>query len=331
MAARQPLPTARRGFTLVELLVVMAVMAILGSLAMYALGPWQDHSAVSNAALVLQTQLNSVRQRALRDIRPAGMRLLPGDSIPNTSNPNVYYITKLVYLELGDDIVGKVWHDSADNNSNAKLQTDQAPLPVQLGNSDYIEINGGLPRRITNSTTGKNGNLVINLQTGFPYTIQQSANLSFRVIRQPVVVGGSNGNSTSNIDGEDIVQMPRSTMINLDPATELSMYYGGIDLTNASQLGNSAKASYIPKSSVNATTGLDIMFAPNGSLIWPQSSTPVVLWVCSTSTNPDGRVEAMRGQPSLVVIYPRTGQVASYEAGTFVNASGQVNAFSNVQ
>lgn len=85
--------------------------------------------------------------------------------------------------------------------------------------------------------------------------------------------------------------------------------------------------------------GLDIMFAPDGTVMSPATNYPIVFWISSTAaflTPPPSStptIDALRGNPSLVAVYPRTGQVISYQVefdpisvtvpgvGTFVEAN----------
>ena len=79
--ATRPPRARRRGFTLVELLVVIAIAAILAGIGMYAFGSFRDNSAVNNGAVLLQSWLQTARQRAIRDQAPRGLRLLPGTDL----------------------------------------------------------------------------------------------------------------------------------------------------------------------------------------------------------------------------------------------------------
>src|SRR5690242_14063845 len=54
----------RSAFTLIELVVVMAILLFLGALAVYMLPRMQDNVKVSQAAVRLQGWLLSARQRA---------------------------------------------------------------------------------------------------------------------------------------------------------------------------------------------------------------------------------------------------------------------------
>jgi prepilin-type N-terminal cleavage/methylation domain-containing protein len=66
------------GFTLVELLVVIALIAILASLTVAFLPNAVNSERESRAATLLQGWLNVAKQRAVRDQAPRGLRLWIG-------------------------------------------------------------------------------------------------------------------------------------------------------------------------------------------------------------------------------------------------------------
>lgn len=62
-------PRRHRGFSLVELMVVVAVLALLMLAAVPALGTWTANARVRGAAEVLQNDLRAAQQEALRRSR----------------------------------------------------------------------------------------------------------------------------------------------------------------------------------------------------------------------------------------------------------------------
>src|SRR5438132_1250619 len=65
----------RTGFTLVELLVVMSLIAVLATMAIVFFPNAATANREANAAQQLQGMLNIAKQRALRDQAPRGLRL----------------------------------------------------------------------------------------------------------------------------------------------------------------------------------------------------------------------------------------------------------------
>src|SRR5262245_32805075 len=81
----------RRGITLVELLVVLAIMTALFGLVAAVAPRFGDRQRPSRGAAQLQSWLTLARNRALRDQRPRGIRM---PSIPNNAG-GYAYITEL--------------------------------------------------------------------------------------------------------------------------------------------------------------------------------------------------------------------------------------------
>src|SRR5947209_3387422 len=95
----------RRGFTLVELMVVLALIAILGSLTVAFMPSAANQERESRAATLLQGWLNVAKQRALRDQAPRGVRLImaPANTVTfgGVSPPNI--VVQCQYIEQPED------------------------------------------------------------------------------------------------------------------------------------------------------------------------------------------------------------------------------------
>src|SRR3954468_14225173 len=90
----------RRGMTLVELLVVMLIISVLATLVV-AVGPklGEDQRA-SRGADQLSGWLLMARQRALRDKKPRGLRMI-GD-------PKTGYVHSLQFIEQPEPVYGVI-------------------------------------------------------------------------------------------------------------------------------------------------------------------------------------------------------------------------------
>ncbi|MFL5329640.1 MAG: Tfp pilus assembly protein FimT/FimU [Gemmataceae bacterium] len=105
----KPARTIRRAITLVELLVVMAIMGTLAGIVVLFGPKMLDQARVPDAARQLQGWLQIARQRAVRDGAPRGLRLVTDPSLEPTLPPingvqqqDLYH--KFVYIEQPEDI-----------------------------------------------------------------------------------------------------------------------------------------------------------------------------------------------------------------------------------
>jgi len=72
----------KRGFTLVELLIVITIILIVSLVALPMILPAFRHRQVSEAARTLQGAINGARDDALKTGAPSGFRLLPDRAFP---------------------------------------------------------------------------------------------------------------------------------------------------------------------------------------------------------------------------------------------------------
>lgn len=95
-----------RGFSIVELVAVMAIMAILFSIAALSFNDWSRKAAIEAQTRTLQSDLNSARLEAITGKRSRAIVLNPGDySLKNytsvdeniTSGGTIVYTKTLNY------------------------------------------------------------------------------------------------------------------------------------------------------------------------------------------------------------------------------------------
>src|SRR5439155_5445243 len=102
---------ARRGFTLIEMLVVIAIMVALMAMIALAAPRFADRQGPSRGAMQLQSWINLARQTAIRDKRPRGLRML----VPAvTAGAPANYCRELQYMEQPDDFYPAPVGGSAD-------------------------------------------------------------------------------------------------------------------------------------------------------------------------------------------------------------------------
>ena len=68
---------ARRGFTLIELMVVMLIILVISAIALPTIVASYSHRQVSEAGRIVQGAFVGARDNAIRNNRPSGIRLLP--------------------------------------------------------------------------------------------------------------------------------------------------------------------------------------------------------------------------------------------------------------
>jgi prepilin-type N-terminal cleavage/methylation domain-containing protein len=287
------------GYTLVELLVVMALMLVLTALAVLIVPRINDEQRATKAATQLQQWIEIAKQRAVRDRAPRGVRLLAGKTA-------VLQVTDIVYLEQPDDYHLGATDDSAVTHAAQKLKiqstatasagasivnfsntnrlltgglTDPTLYPVQPG--DYIEL----------GTTGKVFK-INSVNSGTQLTLTQSVPAAvttkdYRIIRAP------------RPTGDDTLEMANNVIIDVQPRGL------GYDLPDINK------------------GPIDIMFAPDGRVIGNLASyDKIILWVRDV-TFADGQ-----GDPTLICIYPRTGLIAAHPVDV-PNISSSPYTFTN--
>lgn len=86
MVARNARAQVHRGFTLVELLIVITIILLVSAVALPTVLPALNNRQMSEAARLLQGALAGARDQAIHDGQPCGIRLLPDPAFPVTYN-----------------------------------------------------------------------------------------------------------------------------------------------------------------------------------------------------------------------------------------------------
>ena len=79
------LKNSRRGMTLVELLVVAAIIGTLLAISIPLLKPMLESRKTSNAAQVLAVAFQQARMKSMQDGKSCGVRLVPFETAPSTA------------------------------------------------------------------------------------------------------------------------------------------------------------------------------------------------------------------------------------------------------
>jgi prepilin-type N-terminal cleavage/methylation domain-containing protein len=91
--------TARSAFTLVELLVVMAVIIVLASITAVVMSNVYDQDRTTDGAALTRQYLMLAKAQAARDQLPCGVRLIYGLDATKPQKTSVYWATELQYIQ----------------------------------------------------------------------------------------------------------------------------------------------------------------------------------------------------------------------------------------
>ena len=339
----------RAGFTLVELIVVLSIIATIAALTALYFPRYQDKEMVARGADNLQGWLLNARQRAKRDGLPTGLVLM------QTTNPQlnqgVNCVIECRYIQQPDDFaVGLYVGRDAANPKWARFTgppsppnpvfdlkilggplTDANRLKIQTG--DYLEIFGsGVLRRIGDP------NRAPPLPPEYPI-LEPAGQPGITVELDPIAADLPGLPSPPPALQEDsaaataVNPMPKPNQrtnyrIIAQPreiSGEQKLYMPdniGIDLNPNNPLNPSidpTSGTTRPMSRNLPTRNgrIEILFAPSGSVIGAgTTSGKIILWVrdlTKSNTNPV-TPELLAGSGTLITVDPRTGFIAAHQA-----------------
>jgi prepilin-type N-terminal cleavage/methylation domain-containing protein len=128
---------ARRGFTLVELLVAMAVIIALASIALMVVPAALDQDRTTDGATLTRQWLMIAKSRAARDNLPRGVRLI----VDPTKGANQLLVTELQYTEAPPVMIPK--NDFPVGDPNAP----QVVFRYTINVNGAVAQGGGQPAR----------------------------------------------------------------------------------------------------------------------------------------------------------------------------------------
>lgn len=340
-----PVPGAARrcrAFTLVELLVVMAIMLVLATLAVGVAPKFRDRQKPAQAASDLQNSLTIAKQWALRDKRPRGIRLVNAQvgglwqQVPPPSSVG----PAIQFIEQPDDLVGQggaslfypavnpptapphptpgflVGGFASASGSTCLVDfsggfpiSQKAFWPVQPG--DQLELNGAtrqlfrIAAVLDPPSPGANANnLLLANDSGDPPP-------PVDVEGKPLT--GFAGTAWRIIRqsrprmGEAAISLPKDVVVDLSVNNTKSTWKA-TDYATAQQFPPSYNAD--PPATVNGH--LDILFAPSGKVIGPWTTgRSIKLWVRDASLDPVAPGQPrFGGEQYLVCIATQTGLIS---------------------
>jgi len=239
------IPHSRRGFTLIELMVVIAIMIMLASIALL-FNPRRDSQLATQGADQLQTYLASARSRALRDQAPRGVRLVP-DGLGNFKD------VQLIETPEPLQPVGATL-TAANPGSTATFTGFNPQANLQRGDMLEITHGAGSIHRITAVAATS-----VTLATPIPAASVAPLSLTsnFRFIRQP-----------RPLMGEPPLQLPNTVNISATQSTGLPRSF------NQSQI----EILFSPSGQViNAATGRIVLWVGDDNNV----SKPVLVTIYS--------------------------------------------------
>ena len=121
----------RQGFTLVELLVVMAILVTLAALTLLVVPNVLDQDRTTDGASITRQYLMIAKARAARDGLPRGVRLIVSLDANNPAKTDSRWVTELQYTESPPVIVGSATPNaSPGTDKNGFLLPPITPQPT---------------------------------------------------------------------------------------------------------------------------------------------------------------------------------------------------------
>jgi prepilin-type N-terminal cleavage/methylation domain-containing protein len=261
------------GMTLVELLVVMAIMAILVAISIPSLKPMLESQRAANGARVVALKLQQTRLKAMREDRPCGVEFMRYGT--NASEGNVSLQMRTVkdahnFTQLfvgGYEIRCVVIGDSSGGNAEIQLvkkrstdtewtkinEENPAAADEHIVNTWKLKVFAGL--RIQFNNQGKWFDLadsfhVANCHSSLPSDVDTDPSAStyphavnFEVTQRPRAMLNA------------VTVLPRGTVVDLQ--------YSGHD-TNMSGEGDMSFHRTPPPNVTRVTSSVIVMFSPAG-------------------------------------------------------------------
>jgi hypothetical protein len=174
--------------------VVIGILLIVMGIAIFFLPDITKWQRASEGASQLQQWLLTAKQRALRERKPIGLRLIV--TVDSTQTPAAVQVTDLQYVEQPDDYTGGMI--TGINGTTVNFAGVDFTNNVQAG--DYLEIRGGGPVSRITAVSGSSLTLASS-----PVVVVPPQTSLYRIIRQPRV-----------LVGEETLQLPQNVAIDLN-------------------------------------------------------------------------------------------------------------------
>lgn len=291
--------TKRAAFTLVELLVVLAILAMLAGLLAFVMPSFRERNRAAKGGQAVQSWLTYARQQAMYRQTPQGVRFMFAP-VSITGGPTLG-VVECQYLEQPDDYIGGPLTMSPANPYVKVNGANFIDGSVEPG--DNLEILGsGVIHHINSTPLGLNGGIQPSDPINFPNIYDKlvlDSNLppnsldrpvtNYRIIRKP------------RVSGDESMKMPNGVLVNLNLTFTSSptgfLQYGG----------------YVPSTMqftdapLNTQGYFDVMFGPSGAVL-DTAGSKLILWIHTQEA-----ATPFDSNPTLIVVYTGSGAVAAYD------------------
>jgi|GEM_PF-3426157 len=317
----------RRGFTLVEMLVVLALMLVLAALAIAFVPRMNERAKTPRGASQLQMWLLIARQWAKRDNIPTGIRLQAGRLYPNPATANINLVTDIQYIQQPPPYHALTYTGSAPSLTQVDSSLELFPATAGVYPPGYSATNQNQMLKAIYASPSTNvvdfygGNLrgaVLTPTPGPPTTL--AANQSLWQVQPGDYLEMPTGGKIFLIT--DVIPDPSDPLLPLNPNQPperpgsvlfLSQNHGLTGTTTQSdyriirgpRILSGEKGLQLPQDvAIDTTTNtifgntlptntftndVDILFAPSGQVISKGLSTDkIILWVRDVTQ--DGQV-----------------------------------------
>ncbi len=153
----------RRGFTLIELMVVVLIILLISAALLPTIIPALEHREISEAGRLLQGGLVQARSAATKHNAPRGLRLLSDPTYANS--PSIVAFNRWTFIEPGPDYSNGsvvIWPVPTFLDFNPPPNPPPPPIPPRPFSAEYPIYNGAnsvgtypyMPISITGPTDG---------------------------------------------------------------------------------------------------------------------------------------------------------------------------------
>ncbi len=324
-----PIPQARRGLTMIELLVVIGLILALATLALTISPRLAEDQRSARTADLITGWLLAAKQRAYRDQEARGIRLV----VPPTGGPEC---RELMYVERPEDYRGGLLLVPSPFATGPAPIPGLMTVPPEFAHATAFvvgkDLTNGFP--INEKTVAEGDFLVLDTMEQPPYNSHRIYHLSyvppgtagapaaggthlvcasvdgshFSIINGGLPIVNLNNDKfrfvrqPRPLQGEQNLQLPRDMIIDLQlPRSEGGTILPGREL--------------VPP----PPDWRDIIFSPRGSLQGTNSLSGKVVLRIRNSTR-----DVRDGDQTFIVIYTRSGVIAAHPVNLNTDAMGNL-------